>query len=70
MTRRELVLMSKEFIPHKTYIFSLFLKALLRHKKYLYGSILNTNETLMTLPLTNSLRFSSGMLTSSFVSFC
>jgi hypothetical protein len=51
MTHRELVTVPKEFYPYETQFFSLFIKTLSCHQKYICGSLLNTNETLVKLPL-------------------
>ena len=47
MTHRELVIVPSEFYPHETHFFSFFLEMLLRHRKCLRGSLLNTNETVI-----------------------
>jgi hypothetical protein len=46
MTHRELVTVPREFHPHKTQFFYLFIKTLTCHQKYICDRLLNTNETL------------------------
>jgi hypothetical protein len=41
-THIELVILRREFHPHKTYLWSLSLKTLSRHRKYLCDSLLTT----------------------------
>jgi hypothetical protein len=43
--------MSREFYPHKTHFFSLFVKTLSCHKKCIRDRLLNTNETLIKFSL-------------------
>ena len=47
MTHRELVIMPREFYPHKTHFISLFLNKL----SCLCGNLINANETHIKLPL-------------------
>jgi hypothetical protein len=51
MARSKLVIVPREFHPHETHFFSLFLKMLPRHQKHLCDSLLNANENMMKLPL-------------------
>jgi len=46
---KELVITPREFHPHETHFFSLFIKALPCHKKYIYDKLLNINEILRKL---------------------
>jgi hypothetical protein len=51
MTHRELVTVPREFHPHETQFFSLFIKTLTCHQKCICDRLLNANETLVKLSL-------------------
>lgn len=56
MTHLKLVIERREFQPHKTHFFALFLKPLSRHQKRMCQYIkskLNSNETPIATYLTN-----------------
>jgi hypothetical protein len=45
------IVMSREFLPHETHLFSLFIKTFSCHQKHICERLLNANETLVELPL-------------------
>jgi hypothetical protein len=68
MTHRELIIVLRKFHLYETQ-FSLFLKMLPHHKKRLYDSLLNANETLMKMSQRYTRSLGANHLNSNYVKF-